>query len=193
MWARCHASQLLQCVGATCMCRTCRRPVVHPVAAPSPHPPPPLPRVQPQSSYADSVRSPPLEGLDNHTDKFQVDGFNRALSARSGSKGLGRLLTFGRSPKPSAGGSNPATPEHLQLTTDDMLQYSEVGVGREGWGQGGGVGGSKGGGRRYRGVREEEGQRYHKQRLHGSCCFALGGLLHMHPWPLLVTAACPSH
>ena len=58
---------------------------------------------------------------------LQVDGFNRALSARSGGKGLGRLLTFGRSPKPaSAGGATPSTPENLTLSMDDMLLYSEV-------------------------------------------------------------------
>lgn len=74
------------------------------------------------------MRSPPLEGLDSHAERFQVDGFNRALASRSGGKGLGRLLTFGKSPKPAA---SPSTPEHLQLSMDDMLLYSEVGGDRK--------------------------------------------------------------
>lgn len=92
-----------------------------PCRRPQPPPTPPRPP-QPQSSFSDA-RSPPLEGLDNHAERFQVDGFNRALSSRSGGKGFGRLLTFGKSPKPAA---SPATPENLTLSMDDMLLYSEV-------------------------------------------------------------------
>lgn len=78
-------------------------------------------KMTPQSSFSD-VRSPPLEGLDNHAEKFQVDGFNKALTSRSSGKGFGRLLSFTKSPRPAA---SPATPEHLALSMDDMLLYSE--------------------------------------------------------------------
>jgi hypothetical protein len=57
-----------------------------------------------------------LEGLDSHNEKFQVDAFNKA---RSGGKGLGKLLSFGRSP------GSPPTPDNLALTTDDLLLFSE--------------------------------------------------------------------
>lgn len=72
-------------------------------------------------SHGGDTRSPPLEGLDGFSDKFQLDAFNRARS--SSGKGLGKLLTFGRSPGGAKG--TPATPEHLQFTTDDMLQFSD--------------------------------------------------------------------
>jgi hypothetical protein len=64
------------------------------------------------------VKTPILEGLDSHSEKFQVDAFNKA--ARSGGKGLGKLFGLG-------GKSSPAsTPEGgLNLTTDDLLVYSE--------------------------------------------------------------------
>lgn len=128
------------------------------------------------ASFTD-MRSPPLEGLDSHSDKFQVGGggrsgascchtcqqplptrypsasarrqncmlhpllpsnisihslfpllrllgrqldeFNRARA--SGGKGIGKLLSFGRSPKPAA--ASPGTPENLQL--DELLLFSE--------------------------------------------------------------------
>lgn len=60
------------------------------------------------------ARSPIIEGLDSHTDKFQIDAH---LKARSGGKGF--RLPFGRSPKPAD------TPEHLQLTADDLLTFSD--------------------------------------------------------------------
>lgn len=63
------------------------------------------------------VKTPILEGLDSHNEKFQVDAFNKA--ARSGGKGIGKLLNFGRSP------GSPSTPENLQLTSDDLLVFSE--------------------------------------------------------------------
>lgn len=66
------------------------------------------------------VKTPILEGLDSHNDKFQVDAFNKA--ARSGGKGIGKLLGFGRSP---GGNASPSTPDGLALTTDDLLVYSE--------------------------------------------------------------------
>lgn len=66
------------------------------------------------------VKTPTLEGLDSHSDKFQVDAFNKA--ARSGGKGLGKLFGLGK------GGASPATPENLSLTTDDLLVYSEDGL-----------------------------------------------------------------
>ena len=71
------------------------------------------------------ARSPPLEGLDSHSDKFQLDAFNRARRSGGGGGGggLGKLLTFGRSPKPAAAGETPGTPEALQL--DDMLLFQE--------------------------------------------------------------------
>lgn len=64
------------------------------------------------------VKTPILEGLDSHSEKFQVDAFNKA--ARSGGKGLGKLFGLG-------GKSSPAsTPDGaLNLTTDDLLVYSE--------------------------------------------------------------------
>ena len=67
------------------------------------------------------VKTPILEGLDSHNDKFQVEAFNKA--ARSGgSKGLGKLFSMGRS------NSSPITPEGLSLTTDDLLVFSEDGL-----------------------------------------------------------------
>ena len=50
---------------------------------------------------------------------LQLDEFNRARA--SGGKGFGKLLSFGRSPKPTA--ASPGTPENLQL--DDLLLFSE--------------------------------------------------------------------
>ena len=47
-----------------------------------------------------SVKTPVLEGLDSHNDKMQVDAFNKAC--RSGGKGIGRMLGFGK------GGDSPA-------------------------------------------------------------------------------------
>ena len=62
------------------------------------------------------VKTPILDGLDSHSDKFQVDAFNKA--ARSSGKGLGKLL-FGK------GSPSSSTPEAAPLTSDDMLVYSE--------------------------------------------------------------------
>ncbi|KDD76129.1 hypothetical protein H632_c343p0, partial [Helicosporidium sp. ATCC 50920] len=73
------------------------------------------------STPGSALRSPQLEGLDGHLDKLQLDAFNRARLS-GGSKGLGKLLGF-RSPKPAA--PSPGTPEHLTLTPDDMLSFSE--------------------------------------------------------------------
>ncbi len=50
----------------------------------------------------------------------QLDAFNQAR--RSGGPKMGRFLSFGRSPKPSAS-ETPATPENLQL--DELLLFSE--------------------------------------------------------------------
>lgn len=79
---------------------------------------PSTPGGQKMASFTD-LRSPPLEGLGDHSDKFQLDEFNRARA--SGGKAIGKLLSFGRSPKPVA--PSPSTPENLQL--DDLLQFSE--------------------------------------------------------------------
>lgn len=79
---------------------------------------PSTPGGQKMASFTD-MRSPPLEGLDSHSDKFQLDEFNRARA--SGGKGIGKLLSFGRSPKPAA--ASPGTPENLQL--DELLLFSE--------------------------------------------------------------------
>jgi hypothetical protein len=62
------------------------------------------------------MKTPTLEGLDSHSERFHLDAFNK--HARSGGKGLGKLL-FGR------GSGSPATPDGAQLTADDMLIYSE--------------------------------------------------------------------
>ncbi len=64
-----------------------------------------------------SVKTPVLEGLDSHNDKMQVDAFNKAC--RSGGKGIGRMLGFGK------GGDSPADGQPIQLTSDDMLVYSD--------------------------------------------------------------------
>jgi hypothetical protein len=63
---------------------------------------------------ASDYKSPSLEGLDSHSDKFQLDAH---LKARSGGKGF--RLPFGKSPK------TPGTPEHLQLTAEDLLVFTE--------------------------------------------------------------------
>jgi hypothetical protein len=65
-------------------------------------------------------RTPPLEGLDSHSERFQLDAHNKA---RSGGKSFGKLLTFGRSPKTA---TTPGTPEGLALTADDLLIFSEA-------------------------------------------------------------------
>ncbi|KAI3437601.1 hypothetical protein D9Q98_000054 [Chlorella vulgaris] len=65
------------------------------------------------------ARSPALEGLDSHSDKFQLDAFNRARASGGGAK-MGRFLNFGRSPKIA---ETPGTPDNLQL--DDLLLFSE--------------------------------------------------------------------
>eukprot|EP00204_Picochlorum_oklahomense_P000034 CAMPEP_0118798274 /NCGR_PEP_ID=MMETSP1161-20130426/689_1 /TAXON_ID=249345 /ORGANISM="Picochlorum oklahomensis, Strain CCMP2329" /LENGTH=1157 /DNA_ID=CAMNT_0006725649 /DNA_START=176 /DNA_END=3649 /DNA_ORIENTATION=+ len=62
------------------------------------------------------VKTPVLEGLDSHNDKMQVDAFNKA--SRSGGKGIGKILGFGK------GSDSPADGQSLQLTSDDMLVYS---------------------------------------------------------------------
>ncbi|EFN56078.1 hypothetical protein CHLNCDRAFT_145586 [Chlorella variabilis] len=69
------------------------------------------------SGFSD-MRSPVLEGLDSHSEKFQLEAFNRAR--QSGGPKMGRFLSFGRSPKPA---DTPGTPENLQL--DDLLLFSE--------------------------------------------------------------------
>ena len=67
------------------------------------------------------VKTPILEGLDSHSEKFQVDAFNKA--ARSGGKGLGKLFGLGGKT------GSPSTPEGgISLTTDDLLVYSEDGL-----------------------------------------------------------------
>ena len=40
------------------------------------------------------VKTPVLEGLDSHNEKMQLDAFNKAH--RSGGKGIGRMLGFGK-------------------------------------------------------------------------------------------------
>lgn len=69
-------------------------------------------------STSTGSRTPVLEGLDSHNERFQLDAFNKA--ARGG-RGLGRLLGLGGrlsgSPASQDGGST--------LTTDDLLVYSE--------------------------------------------------------------------
>ena len=62
------------------------------------------------------VKTPVLEGLDSHNEKLQVDAFNKA--SRSGGKGIGRMLGFGK------GSDSPADGQPLELTSDDMLVYS---------------------------------------------------------------------
>lgn len=69
------------------------------------------------------MRSPPLEGLDTHSERFQLEAFNKARASGGGSAKMGRFLSFGRSPKPSGGQEMPATPENLQL--DELLLFSE--------------------------------------------------------------------
>lgn len=64
-----------------------------------------------------SVKTPVLEGLDSHNEKMQIDAFNKAC--RSGGKGIGRMLGFGK------GGDSPADGQPIQLTCDDMLVYSD--------------------------------------------------------------------
>jgi hypothetical protein len=92
-----------------------------PAARPGTNPSPALFSLpQRMAAYGDMPRSPPLEGLDSHSDKFQLDAWNKARS--SAGKGIGKLLSFGRSPKPA---QSPGTPEHLQLSTDDLLLFSE--------------------------------------------------------------------
>ncbi|KAL6769150.1 hypothetical protein ACKKBF_B17660 [Auxenochlorella protothecoides x Auxenochlorella symbiontica] len=73
-------------------------------------------------------RSPALDGLADHADRFQLDAFNRARLSGSSGKGLGRLLGFARSPRPAAAAASPGTPEHLTLSTDDLLVFSEEGL-----------------------------------------------------------------
>eukprot|EP00890_Picochlorum_soloecismus_P006002 jgi/Picsp_1/6402/NSC_03750-R1_kinesin-like calmodulin binding protein len=68
------------------------------------------------------VKTPVLEGLDSHDSKFQVDAFNKA--SRSGGKGFGKLLSFGKSHSP---GSAEGT-EKPQLSTDDLLVFSDEGI-----------------------------------------------------------------
>lgn len=81
------------------------------------------PAQRPGSGFSD-LRSPPLEGLDSHSDRFQLEAFNRArASGGGGGAKMGRFLSFGRSPKVSAGAELPATPESLQL--DELLLFSE--------------------------------------------------------------------
>ncbi|KAL4428851.1 hypothetical protein ABPG77_005289 [Micractinium sp. CCAP 211/92] len=87
------------------------------------HREPTTPSTRPGSGFSD-LRSPPLEGLDSHSDRFQLEAFNRArASGGGGGAKMGRFLSFGRSPKPSAGAELPATPENLQL--DELLLFSE--------------------------------------------------------------------
>ncbi|KAL4451514.1 hypothetical protein ABPG75_007176 [Micractinium tetrahymenae] len=86
------------------------------------HREPTTPSTRPGSGFSD-VRSPALEGLDSHSERFQLEAFNRARASGGGGAKMGRFLSFGRSPKPSAGAELPATPESLQL--DDLLLFSE--------------------------------------------------------------------
>lgn len=81
---------------------------------------PMTPSTAPPAGFSD-LRSPPLEGLDSHLDRFQLEAFNKARASGGGAK-MGRFLSFGRSPKPSTG-ETPATPENLQL--DDLMLFSE--------------------------------------------------------------------
>ena len=71
-----------------------------------------------------ATRSPPLDGLVNHSDKFQVDAFNRARLTGSTGKGLGKLLGFSRSPKPREP-SPRGEASNVSLTTDDLLVFSD--------------------------------------------------------------------
>ena len=64
------------------------------------------------------VKTPVLEGLDSHNEKMQLDAFNKAH--RSGGKGIGRMLGFGK------GGDSPADGQQTLLTIDDMLVFSEA-------------------------------------------------------------------
>lgn len=64
------------------------------------------------------VKTPILDGLDSHSDKFQVEAFNKA--SKSSGKGIGKLLSFGKG-SPSASSPEGSAP----LTSDDMLVYSE--------------------------------------------------------------------
>ena len=64
------------------------------------------------------VKTPVLEGLDSHNEKMQLDAFNKAH--RSGGKGIGRMLGFGK------GGDSPSDGQQALLTIDDMLVYSEA-------------------------------------------------------------------
>ncbi|PSC75171.1 kinesin-like calmodulin-binding isoform X1 [Micractinium conductrix] len=86
------------------------------------HREPTTPSTRPGSGFSD-VRSPPLEGLDTHSERFQLEAFNKARASGGGSAKMGRFLSFGRSPKPSGGQEMPATPENLQL--DELLLFSE--------------------------------------------------------------------
>jgi hypothetical protein len=83
------------------------------------HREPATPSTKGAGGFSD-VRSPALEGLDSHSERFQLDAFNQAR--RSGGPKMGRFLSFGRSPKPSAS-ETPGTPENLQL--DELLLFSE--------------------------------------------------------------------